>query len=54
MFGLEQLDKLWSNLLALGAKRLAALGIVALRSSPQSARQHTISAVRISTRSIPA
>lgn len=28
MFGLEQLDKLWSNLLALGPRRLAALGVV--------------------------
>lgn len=30
MLGLEQLEKLWSNLLALGTKRLAALGIVGL------------------------
>jgi flagellar M-ring protein FliF len=30
MLGLEQLEKLWSNLLALGAKRLAALGVVGL------------------------
>ena len=30
MLGLEQLDKLWSNLLALGTKRLAALGLVGL------------------------
>lgn len=28
MLGLEQLEKLWSNLLALGSKRLAALGLV--------------------------
>lgn len=28
MLGLEQLEKLWSNLLALGTKRLAALGLV--------------------------
>ncbi len=28
MFGLEQLEKLWSNLLALGPRRLAALGVV--------------------------
>jgi len=28
MFGLEQLEKLWSNLLALGPKRLGALGVV--------------------------
>ena len=28
MFGLEQLDRLWSNLLALGTRRLAALGLV--------------------------
>jgi flagellar M-ring protein FliF len=30
MLGLEQLEKLWGNLLALGTKRLAALGIVGL------------------------
>ncbi|WP_072395272.1 flagellar basal-body MS-ring/collar protein FliF [Hyphomicrobium sp. CS1GBMeth3] len=30
MLGLEQLEKLWSNLLALGTKRLAALGLVGL------------------------
>jgi len=30
MLGLEQLEKLWGNLLALGMKRLAALGIVGL------------------------
>jgi flagellar M-ring protein FliF len=28
MLGLEQLERLWGNLLALGAKRLAALGLV--------------------------
>jgi flagellar M-ring protein FliF len=28
MFGLEQLERLWSNLLALGARRLAALGLI--------------------------
>ncbi len=28
MLGLEQLEKLWSNLLALGTRRLAALGVV--------------------------
>jgi flagellar M-ring protein FliF len=28
MFGLEQLDRLWSNLLALGTQRLMALGLV--------------------------
>jgi flagellar M-ring protein FliF len=28
MFGLEQIEKLWSNLLALGPRRLAALGVV--------------------------
>lgn len=30
MLGLEQLDRLWSNLLALGTRRLAALGLVGL------------------------
>ncbi|WP_333793807.1 flagellar basal-body MS-ring/collar protein FliF [Hyphomicrobium sp.] len=30
MLGLEQLEKLWSNLLALGSRRLAALGLVGL------------------------
>ena len=30
MLGLEQLEKVWSNLLALGPKRLAALGLVGL------------------------
>ncbi|MCC7251468.1 flagellar basal-body MS-ring/collar protein FliF [Hyphomicrobium sp.] len=30
MLGIEQLDRLWSNLLALGTKRLAALGLVGL------------------------
>jgi len=30
MLGLEQLEKLWGNLLALGTKRLAALGLVGL------------------------
>ena len=30
MLGLEQLDRLWANLLALGTKRLAALGLVGL------------------------
>jgi len=30
MFGLEQLDRLWSNLLALGKRRLIALGLVGL------------------------
>lgn len=30
MFGLEQLDKLWNNLLALGPKKLGALGLVGL------------------------
>ena len=30
MLGLEQLQNLWSNLLALGTKRLAALGLVGL------------------------
>ena len=30
MLGLEQLDRLWGNLLALGPKRLAALGVVGL------------------------
>ncbi len=28
MIGLEQLEKIWSNLLALGGRRLAALGVV--------------------------
>ena len=30
MFGLEQLDRLWGNLIALGTKRLLALGLVGL------------------------
>ncbi len=30
MLGVEQLDRLWGNLLALGPKRLAALGVVGL------------------------
>jgi flagellar M-ring protein FliF len=30
MFGLEQLEKLWSNLLALGPRRLAALALVGI------------------------
>jgi flagellar M-ring protein FliF len=30
MFGLEQLDRLWGNLIALGTKRLIALGLVGL------------------------
>jgi flagellar M-ring protein FliF len=30
MFGLEQLEKLWSSLLGLGARRLAGLGLVGL------------------------
>lgn len=30
MFGLEQLERLWNGLLALGARRLAALGLVGL------------------------
>jgi flagellar M-ring protein FliF len=30
MFGLEQLDRLWGNLIALGGKRLLALGLVGL------------------------
>lgn len=30
MLGLEQLERLWANLLALGTKRLAALGLVGL------------------------
>jgi flagellar M-ring protein FliF len=30
MFGLEQLDRLWGNLIALGTKRLMALGLVGL------------------------
>jgi flagellar M-ring protein FliF len=30
MLGIEQLDRLWANLLALGTKRLAALGLVGL------------------------
>lgn len=30
MFGLEQLERLWSNLLGLGARRLAGLGLVGL------------------------
>jgi flagellar M-ring protein FliF len=30
MFGLEQLERLWSNLLSLGARRLAGLGVVGL------------------------
>jgi flagellar M-ring protein FliF len=30
MFGLEQLERLWSSLLGLGARRLAALGLIGL------------------------
>jgi flagellar M-ring protein FliF len=30
MFGLEQLERLWSNLVGLGARRLAALGLIGL------------------------
>lgn len=30
MFGIEQLEKLWANLLGLGVRRLAALGVVGL------------------------
>ena len=30
MFGLEQLERLWSSLLGLGVRRLAALGLVGL------------------------
>src|SRR5262245_17425725 len=30
MFGLEQLERLWNGLLALGARRLAALGLIGL------------------------
>src|SRR5512138_3343773 len=30
MLGLEQLERLWGNLIALGPKRLAALGVVGL------------------------
>ncbi len=30
MFGLEQLERLWSSLLGLGVRRLAGLGLVGL------------------------
>ena len=53
MIGREQLERLWSSLLGLGARRLAALALVGITVFAAVGLAATISAGRTWRRSIP-